>query len=513
MSRQAACDPRQIEQFLDDRLSDVEQAAFEEHLESCFTCRQALEVQAAAPDLWRDTREYLSSADDNDGWLPECGSAAGPSGDVQTAEVEAVLRHLSPTDFPRMLGRLGGYEIAGVIGRGGMGVVLKGFDQALNRYVAIKVLAPHLAASGAARQRFAREAQAAAAVVHENVMAIHGVAEARGFPYLVMPFLRGASLEKRLREQGPLEVPEILRVGLQAAAGLAAAHAQGLVHRDIKPANILLEDGVERLKITDFGLARAADDATLTRSGVIAGTPQYMSPEQARGEVVDPRSDLFSLGSVLYALCTGHSPFRAETSYGVLRRICETQPRPIREINPAIPDWLVMLIERLHAKDPAGRWQAAEQVAELFSQCLAHVQQPAAAPLPVFLRRPKSGGPLPGGGSRRKLAVGAGVLILASIAIGLAIWQRQPEDDGAAGTAASATNRPSSASAGRMAPKRDNLRRTDTPPWRDAADARLSELKNDVDVLEDNADQDWESDPASEATMPSNQALETENRP
>src|SRR5215475_5138283 len=127
---------------------------------------------------------------------------------------------------------------------------------------------------------------------------------------------------------------------MQAAAGLAAAHAQGLVHRDVKPANILLENGIERVKITDFGLARAADDASLTQSGFIAGTPQYMAPEQAAGESVDHRTDLFSLGSVLYELCTGRPAFRAPTTMAVLRRISDEAPRPVREINPDIPEAL-----------------------------------------------------------------------------------------------------------------------------------------------------------------------------
>ena len=195
-----------------------------------------------------------------------------------------MLGVLAPTDDPRMMGRLGVYEVSGVIGSGGMGVVLKGHDRALERTVAIKVLAPHLASSGAARKRFAREAKAAAAVLHPNVMAIHGVANDAELPYLVMPYMRGQSLQNRLDAQGPMQTVEILRVGGQIAAGLAAAHAQGLVHRDIKPANIMLAQGLERVAITDFGLARAVDDATMTRSGVVAGTPQYMSPEQARGE-------------------------------------------------------------------------------------------------------------------------------------------------------------------------------------------------------------------------------------
>ena len=275
-----------------------------------------------------------------------------------------MLKLLAPTDDDRMLGRWGTYEVVGVVGTGGMGVVLKAFDAALNRYVAIKVLAPHLGSSGAARKRFSREAQASAAVVHDNVIEIYGVAETAGLPYLVMPYVRGPSLQRRLDDGGPMALAEILRVGMQAAAGLAAAHAQGLVHRDVKPANILLADGIERVKLTDFGLARAADDASLTKTGVIAGTPQYMSPEQARGEAVDQRSDLFSLGSVLYAMCTGRPPFRAETSYGVLRRITDEEPRPIREINPEIPEWLCQIVAKLMAKRPDDRFQSAEEVAK-----------------------------------------------------------------------------------------------------------------------------------------------------
>src|SRR5581483_6609315 len=140
----------------------------------------------------------------------------------------------------------------------------------------------------------------------------------------------GMSLQERLDQGGPLELEAILRIGMQTAAGLAAAHAQGLIHRDVKPANILLEGGMERVKITDFGLARAADDASLSQSGVVAGTPHYMAPEQARGEALDHRADLFSLGSVLYAMCTGRPPFRAATSLAVLRRVADEPPRPVQ---------------------------------------------------------------------------------------------------------------------------------------------------------------------------------------
>jgi serine/threonine-protein kinase len=251
--------------------------------------------------------------------------------------------------------------------------------------VAIKVLAPQLATSASARQRFAREARAAAAVVHDHVVAIHAVVPSAALPYLVMPYCAGESLQQRIDRTGALELKEILRIGMQVADGLAAAHTQGLVHRDVKPANILLENGVERVKITDFGLARAIDDASLTHSGYLAGTPQYMAPEQARGEAVDHRADLFSLGSVLYAMCTGHPPFRADTTLAVLRRLCEDTPRPVSEVNPDVPDWLTEIIEKLHAKDPQQRFQSASAVAELFGKYLAHLQQPKIAPKPPRL--------------------------------------------------------------------------------------------------------------------------------
>ena len=291
-----------------------------------------------------------------------------------------------------MLGRIGIYEVAGVIGQGGTGIVLKAFDPGLHRYVAVKVLMPQWAASAAARQRFQREAVAAAAVVHEHLVPIYNVDEFRGLPYLVMQYVPGVSLEQRIERQGRLEVQQVVRIGMQVAAGLTVAHARGLVHRDIKPANILLENGIERAMISDFGLARAADDASLTHSGFIAGTPQYMAPEQARGEAFDARSDLFSLGSVIYAMCTGRAPFRAETTLAVLRRITDETPRRVREINPEIPEWLERIIEKLHAKDPGDRFQSAAELAELLGQHLAHLQQPLLAPLPpsVKFRRNRS---------------------------------------------------------------------------------------------------------------------------
>jgi len=302
--------------------------------------------------------------------------------------VQTVLDQLAPSDNPTMLGRLGEYEILEVLGSGGMGVVLKGYDRSLNRYVAVKTLAPHLASSVAARKRFAREAKAAAGVVHQHVVAVHAVEGDAKLPYFVMQFVAGQSLGQRIDANAPMDLKDILRIGTQAADGLAAAHAQGLVHRDIKPSNILLENDVERVLLTDFGLARAVDDASMTRSGVVAGTPQFMSPEQARGNAVDPRSDLFSLGSVLYAMCTGHSPFRAESTMGVLRRISDEPHRPVRQVNPDIPQWLAEIIDRLLAKDPDQRFESATEVAETVGAWLAHVQQPDVVPPPERIGQP-----------------------------------------------------------------------------------------------------------------------------
>jgi hypothetical protein len=321
---------------------------------------------------------------------------------------------LTPSQRPDSLGRLDHYEILEVVGRGGMGVVLKGFDEKLQRIVAIKLMAAELAVSGTARQRFIREARAAAAVSHEHVVAIHAVEEDHRPPYLVMQFVDGVSLQEKLNREGPPGLTEIVRIGLQTAEGLAAAHRQGLVHRDIKPANILLENGVERVKLTDFGLARAVDDASLTQSGVITGTPLYMSPEQADGEPIDHRSDLFSLGSVLYELCTGRSPFRAAGTHAVLKRVIEDTPRPIQELNEEIPGWLCDLIARLHAKNPADRFSSAQDLADLLGQHLAHLQQPTKVAMPGVVAKLPSTGPARKrrwAGLLALLALGSGLLL------------------------------------------------------------------------------------------------------
>ncbi len=342
-----------------------------------------------------EVEALLKSHQTSGGFLPaytqpgvsdETESLAGAH--VDDAQLPVSLDFLEPSENPEALGRMGQYEILELVGYGGMGIVLKAHDGKLRRIVAIKVLAPHFAANSNARKRFLREAQAAAAVTHPHVVTIHAVDENNKTPYLVMEYVDGQSLRQKIDAEGSLELKEILRIGSQIAGGLAAAHALGLIHRDIKPANILLENGVERVRITDFGLARAVDDLSITRTGEVAGTPQYMSPEQAAGKSVDQRTDLFSLGSVMYTMCTGRSAFRANSTMGVLQRVCHDMPRPIREVNEEIPEWMVAIIDRLLAKDPEARYQSAEEVAQVLGQCLAHVQHPTLASKPPELGFP-----------------------------------------------------------------------------------------------------------------------------
>ena len=270
------------------------------------------EACAGDPALRQRVEALLRSHDEAGPFLER--PALARVGETQTAPggpagEDLPLDFLAPSERPGALGRLGHYDVLAVVGRGGRGVVLKAFDEALQRVVAVKVMAPQLAVAASARKRFIREAQAAAAVRDEHVIDIHAVCDNAPVPYLVMEYIDGQSLEALLRKGGPLGVKEVLRIGLQAASGLAAAHKQGLVHRDVKPANILLENGVERVKLTDFGLARAADDASLTQSGLIAGTPMYMSPEQASGAA---------------------STLRATTRDSLLSRARRTTPVPPR---------------------------------------------------------------------------------------------------------------------------------------------------------------------------------------
>ena len=304
-------------------------------------------------------------------------------------EMRDVFAFLTPPQAADEMGRLGGYRILKLLGSGGMGVVLLAEDAQLQRPVALKVMRPGLAANDAARQRFLREARAVASLKHDHIVTIYQVGEDRCVPFLAMEYLEGESLHDRLKRDTTLPLVEVLHLGGAIAEGLAAAHARGLVHRDIKPANIWLEHpnlsltvaapkeseprtsgrgaGVRtRVKLLDFGLVRptGGDDAHLTQTGVILGSPAFMSPEQARGEKVDPRSDLFSLGCVLYRMVTGQLPFKGRDMVSTLLSLANDHPKPPRKLNPQVPPALNNLIQGLLLKNIADRPSSAQVVAK-----------------------------------------------------------------------------------------------------------------------------------------------------
>ncbi|HEX5271682.1 MAG TPA: serine/threonine-protein kinase, partial [Gemmataceae bacterium] len=296
----------------------------------------------------------------------------GATGDVGArAETSHGLRPSG--DVPSLLGpgeAFGGYRIAALLGEGGMGRVYRATDPVLRREVALKVVKPEIATRDEARERFLREARALAAVEHDHVAAVYQVGEVNGVLFLAMPLLRGETLAARLAREKALPAAEVLRVGREAAAGLAAAHARGLIHRDVKPANIWLEAPPPeastprtggRVKLLDFGLVRLPDEA-VTQDGAVLGTPAYMSPEQADGLPVDHRSDLFSLGSVLYECATGQRPFQGRTYSALLTAVAQRRPPDAHEVNPAVPAGLSSIIARLHAKSPDDRPQSARDV-------------------------------------------------------------------------------------------------------------------------------------------------------
>ena len=247
---------------------------------------------------------------------------------------------IQPARDPEYLGTIGPYDIIDVIGHGGMGIVLKCHEESLNRFVAIKIMHPHLAADASWVQRFAQEAQRLAAVRHESIVTIHAVDESNGTPYLVMEYVRGRTLEQVIEEDGQLEIDQLARIARQIAEALQCAHKEGIIHRDIKPSNILLENHITRVKVTDFGLAQVlADVSRITSPGDILGTPRYMSPEQAEGKTIDEQSDIFSLGAVMYEMATGKPPFSAENPHALMAKIINDTPNSIRQLNPKIPVW------------------------------------------------------------------------------------------------------------------------------------------------------------------------------
>ena len=263
-------------------------------------------------------------------------------------------------DFPT---RLGCYQLTRKLGEGGMGAVFLAEDTSLHRQVALKVMRAEVVSQSDAGQRFLREARSMAALKQDNIVTIYAVGEDQGIPYLAMELLKGASLDAFLKSGKVLSIKSLLRISREIARGLGVAHAKGLIHRDIKPGNIWLEAPVGRVKILDFGLARPAEEAgELTASGMVVGTPNYMSPEQARGEKVDARADLFSLGVLMYRMVTGRVPFQGPTLMAVLIAIGTETPTSVGKLKQDIPPRLSRLIDRLLAKRREDRPASADEV-------------------------------------------------------------------------------------------------------------------------------------------------------
>ena len=332
---------------------------------------------------------------------------------------------LAPAQSPDELGRLGPYRVLKLLGSGGMGVVFQAEDPDLQRLVALKAMLPSLAASDSAKQRFLREARAAAKIKHDHIVTIHQVGEDRGAPYLAMEFLEGEPLDDRLKREGKLPLADVLRIGREMAEGLAAAHARGLIHRDIKPANVWLEaspgrkSGESRVKILDFGLARAADDAAnLTQSGAIVGTPAFMAPEQAQGKTVDPRCDLFSLGCVLYRMASGEAPFKGTDMISTLMAVATENPPSPRSLNKELPAELSEFILQLLAKKPQDRPESAHVVAETLERMAT--DRPASRTAKPKRRPEKAAVPAASSG-RRGRHIAVAVLVLALL-VPLVYW-------------------------------------------------------------------------------------------
>jgi eukaryotic-like serine/threonine-protein kinase len=371
--------------FLEGRLPDGEESRWESHLGECGHCQAVLQEAAAEPCFWETAASSLSDRDS----LDFSGSMHNLMNtfrvEPRDLAIESFLKAwLDPARLPEAIGALGKYDVLRIVGRGGMGLVLEASEPTLRRAIAIKVLLPHYLHDAAALQRFTREARLVASLRHPNILGIYDVERWHDIPYFVMPLVRGGTLKKYTAENS-IDFEAILAILVQLIEGLTAAHAKGLVHRDLKPTNILLDDTINRLVISDFGLAKDLNETGFTRSEIVAGTPEFMSPEQARGEACDGRSDLFSLGSLVYWLCARRTPFASENSFLTLSKIV-AEPHPsLRNIDPKFPGWFIAIVDWLLKKDRAERPQSAAELFGIVQQCMAH-QGDAAALIPSTLR-------------------------------------------------------------------------------------------------------------------------------
>jgi tetratricopeptide (TPR) repeat protein len=370
----------ELSEFLSTALPDGLAATLRAHVLECDRCQDELDklTDSETMDEWKTVARPAGTETARDETallrLRQAMRVAPPESTIVGMEESAGTEAIAGTvDWPSILGAperlgdlgtLGPYLVEAELGRGGMGIVLRAYDSALGRRVALKVLRPDLA-HPRARRRLVREARAAAMFRHDHLVAVYAVVDPpEGLPYLVMEYLAGPTLGRLIEPGAGLEPDRATELIAQVADGLAAAHDAGLVHRDIKPDNIMIDPATGRAKLMDFGLARdEAGGESLTREDVLAGTPTHMSPEQALGQALDRRSDVYSLGVTLYQCLTGEVPFRG-TPHMVIRQVCEDEPRPLRRLNDRIPRDLETICLKAMAKEPARRYPSARELAE-----------------------------------------------------------------------------------------------------------------------------------------------------
>ncbi len=450
---QTCPDRKTLEKML---LGKLPQAAIEtigEHLGTCETCSnsaatievrddltdailarrelsgdEALIDQAIARSKLLGSRLYTIQSVET---LPVTGFKSSSESVVDSFATSQLneLDFLSPAQLPDELGRIGEYRVLQLLGIGGMGMVFRAEDPRLKRQIALKVMKPSVSSSQSAKQRFIREAQFNAAIEHDHIVHIYQVSEDRGVPFIAMQYLRGESLKTLIDREHKLKQTEVVRIGKEVAAGLAAAHEHGLIHRDIKPDNIWIEEKTHRAKILDFGLVRAtAEDFGLTMAGMVLGTPQYMAPEQALGQPVDHRCDLFSLGSMLYQLATGTQAFEGANLTATLMAVVHQDPVPLESLATNLHPTLSALITRLLSKERNDRPQTASEVSQALAaleqqlKLAATVEQISVAQLSAIAPKPATSAPPINKPPRRRFSMlaasaGAVFLILATIII------------------------------------------------------------------------------------------------